>query len=388
MCLLDGAQHWWGLLVGLTVLSLTGCSLFGSSDVDEELGTRLATLPGQSSSDRLVATSGRAVVYVGAAGVHRIDPASGSAQALVPADRLPRSPLLGDRIAVSAAQAVARSQGADRLIVLFDERAEGFRRDVGGVYAVDTRHGDTLRRVLDGISDVRVSPDGRRIAYVRAGPEPGQDSLFVAPFDGNRVVTAQAHHVARGLPVVFAPDGSALVVDAGTSGTDLRRVGLPTDLSQASVEPLPSAPASADLPLRLQGQWSDEEGLRVAFRGIDQTEPLRVWNADTGATRTVWTPPSNEQASTTDAPRWASSPAPDGFRRLAVWTRRCYESLGFPCAQSRYTLWRVNPATGEATSVARTEEGVAEEAVFTAGMRLVLLVRRGTDTAVHLSTET
>lgn len=382
------AQRWRFLLVGLILLGATGCSLFEPSGFAVELGPRLATLPEQSSSDRLVAVSDPAVVYVGAAGVHRIDLASGSAQALVPADRIPRSPLLGDRVAVSAVQAVTRPEGADQLVVLFDERKEGFRRDVGGVYVVDIRQGGTLRTALDGVSDVRVSPNGRRIAYVRAGPEPGQDSLFVAPFGDGRVDTTQAHHVAQGLPVVFAPDGSALVVDAGTSGTSLRRVTLPADLSQASVEPLPTAPTSADLPLRLQGQWSDEEGLRIAFRGIEQTEPLRVWDADAEATRTVWTPPSNEQSSTTDAPRWARRPASDGSRRLAVWTRRCYESLGFPCTRSRYTLWRIDPETGEAAPVARTGEGVAEEAVFTfTGTRLALLVRRGTDTAVHLSVE-
>lgn len=382
------AQRWRFLLVGLILLGATSCSLFEPIGFAVELGPRLATLPGQSSSDRLVAVSDPAVVYVGDAGVHRIDLASGSAQALVPADRLPRSPLLGDRIVTSAAQVLTRSEGADQLVVLFDERTEGFRRDVGSVYVVDTRQGNTLHHVLDGVSDVRVSPDGRRIAYVRAGPEPGQDSLFVAPFEGGRVVTTQARRVAQGLPVVFAPDGSALVVNVDTVGTTLRRVRLPADLSQASVEPLPSAPASADLPLRLQGQWSDEEGLRVAFRGTEQAEPLRVWNADAKATRTVWTPPSNEQSGTNDAPHWARRPASDGTRRLAVWTRRCYESLGFPCTRSRYTLWRIDPETGEAAPVARTGEGIAEEAVFTStGTRLALLVRRGTDTAVHLSVE-
>jgi len=382
------AQPWRFLLVGFILLSAAGCSFFEPTGFYEELGPRLATLPGQSSFDRLVALSDPAFVYVGAAGVHRIALASGSAQALVPAERLPRSPLLGDRVVTSAAQAVTRPEEADQLVVLFDERTEGFRRDVGGVYVVDIRQGGTLRPVLDGVSDVRVSPSGRRIAYVRAGPEPGQDSLFVAPFREGRVDTAQAHHVVQGLPVVFSPDGSALVVDARTFGTSLRRVTLPTDLSQASVEPLPTAPTSADLRLRLQGRWSDEESLRIAFRGTEQTEPLRVWNADAGATRTIWTPPSNEQSSTNDAPRWNSRPAPDGSRRLAVWTRRCYESLGFPCTRSRYTLWRVDPATGEADPVARTDEGVAEEAVFTStGTRLALLVRRGTDTAVHLSME-
>jgi hypothetical protein len=254
------------------------------------------------------------------------------------------------------------------------------------VYVVDTRRGGSLRQVLDGISDVQVSPDGRRIAYVRAGPEPGQDSLFVAPFEEGRVVTDRARRVAQGRPVVFAPDGSALVVNADPFGTALRRVQLPADLSQALVEPLPSAPTSTDLRLRLRGRWTDAEGLHVAFRGTGPTEPLRVWRADAETTRTVWTPPSNEQSSTNDVPRWASHSAPDGPRRLAVWTRRCFGSGGFPCARSRYTLWRVNPATGAATAVARSGEGVAEEAVFTAtGTRLALLVRRGADTAVHLS---
>lgn len=103
------------------------------------LGTRLATLPGHSSFDRLVAGSGPALVYVGAAGIHRIDPTSGGAEALVPAGRLPRSSLLGDQVVTSAAQMVSGPKGGSRLIVLFDERTEGFRRRVRGVYVVNTR---------------------------------------------------------------------------------------------------------------------------------------------------------------------------------------------------------------------------------------------------------
>ncbi|MCS3756990.1 hypothetical protein [Salinibacter ruber] len=377
-----------GLLFGLMLFGVTGCFLSGPPEFDEVLGTRLATLPGHSSFDRLVAGSGPVLVYVGAAGIHRIDPTSGGAEVLVPAGRLPRSSLLGDQVVTSAAQMVSGPEGGSRLIILFDERTEGFRRRAGGVYVVNTRQDGVLRPLLDGVSAVRVSPGGRRITYVRAGPEPGQDSLFVAPFDNGRVNTDQARHVAKGLPVVFSPDGSALVVDAGTFGTTLRRVVLPDDLSQASVEPLPSAPVSTDLRLRLQGQWSEEVGLRVAFRDTGRAETLRVWRADAETTRSVWTPPSSEQSSTTDLPRWAPRLAPDGSRRLAVWTRRCYEGGGFPCTRSRYTLWRVNPPTGEATPVARTGGGGAEEAAFTpTGSRLALLVRREGDTAVHLSAE-
>jgi len=85
------AQQWRFPLVGLialgmAVLGIAACSFFGASEFDEELGPRLATLSGQSVFDRLVAGSAPAVVYVGAAGVHRIDPERGTVQALVPAD--------------------------------------------------------------------------------------------------------------------------------------------------------------------------------------------------------------------------------------------------------------------------------------------------------------
>jgi hypothetical protein len=108
---------------------------------------------------------------------------------------------------------------------------------------------------------------------------------------------------------------------------------------------------------------------------------LGVWREGMEEARTLWTPPRDEREGTNDAARWA----PSGDR-IAAWTRRCYGSLGFECTRSRYTLWRVDAATGAAQPVARTGEGVQEEAVFgPEGERLIYLVRRGEQTAIHVS---
>ncbi len=123
--------------------------------------------------------------------------------------------------------------GGERAAVLFclrDEHAEGMAEKFGEAWdklaeaeysigsfevfevrGLDARRRESLFTWLDGLHELRISPDGRHMAFVSGMPTLKGDALrlYVASIDGDTRVQAVADYVAQNFD--WTPDGHGLV---------------------------------------------------------------------------------------------------------------------------------------------------------------------------------
>jgi Tol biopolymer transport system component len=124
--------------------------------------------------------------------------------------------------------ALVPAKGEELSGVLFspDDSLLYYRRkgatDDGELYRVPVK-GGTPQRVIGGVSGAAaISPDGRRVAFVRLKPSTWEESLVVADAQGGgefTLLTVQRPRYVDQHSVAWSPDGRSIACFAGEAGT-------------------------------------------------------------------------------------------------------------------------------------------------------------------------
>jgi Tol biopolymer transport system component/DNA-binding winged helix-turn-helix (wHTH) protein len=90
------------------------------------------------------------------------------------------------------------------------------RKSVGAIYRISTLGGVSIKIIHDCMATLAVSPDGKKIAFVRGYAAEQEQALIVADIDGGaeRIVSRNAQW--RAFPT-FSPDGNRLAFAVGVS---------------------------------------------------------------------------------------------------------------------------------------------------------------------------
>ncbi len=158
-----------------------------------------------------------------------------------------------------------------------------FSRDSNWIYYVKENVlyrtpalGGASQRLISGVgSAVALSPDGKRLAFVRGDTSRGESALIIATLDGGQQTTVATHKPPDYFrSTAWSPDGKTLVCCAATRAGDRVMTVVEIDLESGQEKPLTSkgwysigGPA-----------WiSDGTGLVVAGRG-EASSPAQIWH--------------------------------------------------------------------------------------------------------------
>lgn len=161
---------------------------------------------------------------------------------------------------------------------------------------------ESLATVVDDAEDPQLSPDGRRVAFLRERPD-GTASLWMKADDGHELRLTDDRYDVR--EAAFFPDGRLVVAAARGGETSLFVVSPGT----GSVEPLPTADGAARYPaVSPDGRWlaySGREGSTWQLRVQDLVSQAeqRVTHADCNAVTPTWTKDSESLVYATDCGR-------------------------------------------------------------------------------------
>lgn len=111
-------------------------------------------------------------------------------------------------------------------------------REVDGKDRIEYPIGKVLYEVIGNLSDLRISPDGKRIAFFDH-PVKNDDrgSVNFIDLDGNRTLLSDGYWSERGL--AWSDDGSEILFSASESGGDYAIFGITTNGTRRIVEQSP-----------------------------------------------------------------------------------------------------------------------------------------------------
>ena len=229
------------------------------------------------------------------------------------------------------------------------------------VWLVSTTGGDSPIRITSGSRDTspRWSPDGRFLAFVRAGEAPGPTSapqIYLLPMSGGEAVQLTSTARGSGGPV-WSPDGKWIAFGSSANPEDIAKQGKP------------AVPGERDSDVRVI--------TRAVYRAdgggyLDPTRPNHLWVI---ATPSV--PGEKPAARQLTSGRFSEGNfvwAKDASRIFYTTNRDPEPYYGFPNTE----IFSVPPGGGEPTLLTELEQGVGALSLSPDGKRFAFIA-----SAVH-----